>query len=65
MTESPIPAGYPPGAPRTAAHGQWIDDARDGKRFFVPHGGAGGYSQDLLRNEAIKRSRATCVPITL
>ena len=51
-----IPTGYPTRAPRSAAHGEWIEDARDGKRFFVPKGGIDGLNEAVIRKDALKHS---------
>jgi hypothetical protein len=49
-----IPRGYGRNLPRNEAWGKWYADARDGKRLFVPHGGAGEVPEGVLRGEAIK-----------
>ena len=49
-----IPAGYPLNASRTEAAGEWFEEQRDGKRLFVPVNGAAGWTEHILRVEAIK-----------
>lgn len=49
-----LPVGYGQSQPRTDRAGSWVVDDRDGKRFFVPHRGAGGVSQAVLKTEARK-----------
>ncbi len=49
-----IPKGYSPTAPRGSGAGTWFNDARDGKKLFVPSAGCGGYSGKTLQGEARK-----------
>lgn len=52
-----IPAGYPVTSARDSTAGEWIEDRRDGKRFFVPKGGVPDFPEGALRNDAIKNTR--------
>ena len=52
-----VPAAYPSDQPRSASDGEWVEDERDGKRFFVPNSGVPGMSGSVLKNDALKNSR--------
>lgn len=47
-----LPKGYGRNLPRTDQTGTWIVDERDGKRFFVPNGGADDISDRVLLADA-------------
>lgn len=47
-----LPKGYGRNLPRTEQAGTWVVDQRDGKRLFVPNGGADGFSSRVLLAEA-------------
>lgn len=49
-----LPKGTPASTPLDTAHGTLFVDAVDGWRFFVPKGGAAGYSEGTLRGQADK-----------
>ena len=47
-----LPRGYGRARSRSPNAGTWITDKRDGKRLFVPKGGANGLPEAVLRAEA-------------
>lgn len=47
-----LPRGYDRRRSRHPSAGTWFVDERDGKRLFVPKGGAGGIPEEVLRTEA-------------
>jgi hypothetical protein len=49
-----LPTGYGRNLPRTSDVGEWIVDARDGKRFFIPRHGTNGIRASVLATEAGK-----------
>ncbi len=53
-----VPSGYPAKAPRSESSGDWFKDDRDGKSLFVPSGGVSGWSEGVLRSEAVKVTSA-------
>ena len=49
-----VPASYR--GPVGAQAGGFVEDERDGKRFFIPKGGTDDYPESVLRNDAYKSS---------
>lgn len=47
-----LPKGFSRSRTRNESTGTWFIDERDGKRLFVPKGGAGGIPETVLMTEA-------------
>lgn len=55
ISDSPpcyLPRGYPRSHSTGPGDGSWMIDERDGKRLFIPKGGADGFPEAVLRAEA-------------
>jgi hypothetical protein len=58
-----LPKGFGRNQARNDQTGTWFLDARDGKRFFVPHAGANGLSSAIWAAEARKATEWRTPPL--